>query len=123
MKRPPFSRRVQVLLPPLRERRDDIPVLGHHFLKRFVEKNNLTPPPELTGEIIAALKAHDWPGNVRELENAIERLVVLSEDGRLSPDLLQLNRPRLTGRSGRGTGRQQTAPDGDQAGGVEEARQ
>ena len=95
---------VQILLPPLRDRQDDIPVLAPHFLKRFVEKNNLTQTPELTPEIIVALKAHDWPGNVRELENAIERLVVLSEDGHLSPDLLQLNRPRLAGRSSRGVG-------------------
>lgn len=93
---------VQVLLPPLRERRDDIPALAQHFLKQFVEKNNLNYTPELSPEIIAALKSHDWPGNVRELENAIERLVVLSEDGRLSPDHLQLNRPRLALRSGRG---------------------
>lgn len=92
---------VPILLPPLRERREDIPVLSQHFLKQFLERNNLTRPSELTPEIIAALKAHDWPGNVRELENAIERLVVLSEDGRIFPELLQLNRPRLAHRNPR----------------------
>ncbi|MCZ2342850.1 MAG: sigma-54 dependent transcriptional regulator [Bacteroidales bacterium] len=93
---------VPILLPPLRERREDIPILAQHFLKRFLDKNQLTQPVELTAEILSALQRHDWPGNVRELENAIERLVVLSEEGQLAADLLQLNRPRLVPRRNSG---------------------
>jgi Nif-specific regulatory protein len=87
---------VPVLLPPLRERRDDIPVLARFFLKRYAEANKLTAVPDLTPDVTAALQAHDWPGNVRELENAIERLVVLSGDGPLLPEFLHTERPRVT---------------------------
>jgi DNA-binding NtrC family response regulator len=83
---------VPIPLPPLRERRDDIEPLARYFLRRYCEANKLAPL-ELTAEVIAALKAHDWPGNVRELENAIERLVVLS-DGALDAAALALGRTR-----------------------------
>ena len=86
---------VPILLPPLRERRDDIPQLAKFFLKRYAEANRLPQAPELTPELLAALFAHHWPGNVRELENAIERLVVLSGDGGLKPEYLLTERPRL----------------------------
>jgi Nif-specific regulatory protein len=91
---------VAVALPPLRERREDIPDLARFFLRKYVEQNKLPHTPELTPEVIAALKAHDWPGNVRELENAIERLVVLSDEGPLSAEPLRLDRPRVGPRSG-----------------------
>jgi Nif-specific regulatory protein len=83
-----------IVLPPLRERRDDIPLLASYFLKRYAEANKLPTIPELTSETTAALLAHNWPGNVRELENAIERLVVLSGDGPLQPEFLLTERPR-----------------------------
>ena len=86
---------VPVLLPPLRERRDDIPHLARFFLKRYAEANRLPQLPDFTPELLAALLAHHWPGNVRELENAIERLVVLSGDGALKPEYLLTERPRL----------------------------
>jgi Nif-specific regulatory protein len=93
---------VPILLPPLRDRREDIPDLARFFLKKYAEQNKLPQVPEPTSEVLAALKAHDWPGNVRELENAIERLVVLSDDGTLRPELLRLDRPRVVLRSARG---------------------
>jgi Nif-specific regulatory protein len=93
---------VPILLPPLRDRRDDIPDLARFFLKKYAEQNRLAQAPELTPETVVALKAHDWPGNVRELENAIERLVVLADDGRLGPELLRLDRPRVVLRSAKG---------------------
>ena len=86
---------IPVVLPPLRERRDDIVPLAQFFLKRYGEQNKCPVPP-LTPAVIEALKAHDWPGNVRELENTLERLVVLSEDGAFSPESLRFGRPRYT---------------------------
>src|SRR5215217_9489903 len=68
---------VPIPLPPLRERRDDIPLLAQFFLKRYGEANR-RDVPDLTPELARALQGYDWPGNVRELENTIERLVVLS---------------------------------------------
>jgi two-component system nitrogen regulation response regulator NtrX len=68
---------VPVRLPPLRERREDIPELANHFLARFAAERRI-PTPVLSGEAIAALQAHDWPGNVRQLRNIIERTVILA---------------------------------------------
>jgi DNA-binding NtrC family response regulator len=74
-------------LPPLRSRREDIPALATHFLKRFAEENDL-PTRVLSPEAMRALMDHDWPGNVRELENAMERGVVLSSGAVIGIDLL-----------------------------------
>ena len=70
---------VTLLLPPLRERREDLPPLMYHFLTRFAEKNGKTIRG-LTREARDALLRYDYPGNVRELENLIERAVVLTRD-------------------------------------------
>lgn len=86
---------VPVVLPPLRERPDDIPLLAKFFLKRYAEANK-RGVPEWTPDVQSALLAHDWPGNVRELENAIERLVVLSGDGPLRVEYLHTERPRVS---------------------------
>ncbi len=94
---------VPITLPPLRERREDIPALARFFLKKYADANKLHPVPELNGEVMNALTAHDWPGNVRELENSIERLVVLSDGDKLSADVLRLDRTRATGRNVRGS--------------------
>jgi two-component system, NtrC family, response regulator HydG len=92
---------VPIPLPPLRERRDDIPLLAQFFLKRSSEFNR-RDVPELTSELKDALLSHDWPGNVRELENTIERLVVLSSGKALAPELLRgFGRPKYTLRSAR----------------------
>lgn len=68
-----------VQLPPLRERREDIPLLAEALLARAAREAN-RPVPMLPREVVAALVAHDWPGNVRELENEMRRLVVLAND-------------------------------------------
>src|SRR5262245_6726339 len=86
--------------PPLRERRDDIPLLARYFLKRYGEQNR-RDVPDLTPELTDALLAYGWPGNVRELENTIERLVVLSEGRKLSPDLLRFGKPKYALRNRR----------------------
>jgi transcriptional regulator with PAS, ATPase and Fis domain len=94
---------VPIVLPPLRERRDDIPPLAQFFLRRYADQHKC-PVPDLSPVVVEALKAHDWPGNVRELENTLERLIVLSEGGPVTPDLLRFGRPRYSLRSGRGSG-------------------
>ena len=78
---------IVVELPPLRDRREDIPLLSDHFLARFGEEN-LRPAPRLHPDTLALLMRHSWPGNVRELENVLERAVVLGNGGTLGPDLL-----------------------------------
>ena len=68
-----------VTLPPLRDRREDIPVLAAHFASRYAQ-NLRQPVPALSDEVIAHLQGYSWPGNVRELEHVIQRAVVLCED-------------------------------------------
>ena len=92
---------VPIPLPPLRDRRDDIPLLAQFFLKRYSEHNR-RDVPDMTLELKEALLSHDWPGNVRELENTIERLVVLSNGKFCAPELLRgFGRPKYTLRSSR----------------------
>jgi two-component system response regulator GlrR len=78
---------VPLTVPPLRERKDDIPLLGQHFLKHSAMRAN----KDVRGFTAAAmhrLMVYPWPGNVRELENAIEKAVVMSRQDLISPDLL-----------------------------------
>ncbi len=86
---------ITVELPPLRSRREDIPLLAMHFLKRYSDENGLLLR-SLSSDAIRALVDYDWPGNVRELENVIERGVVLSSGPTINSDLLP---GHLTGRS------------------------
>jgi two-component system response regulator HydG len=76
---------VSLMLPPLRERRGDIPVLGSFFLRRYSEKNKRLVRA-ISPEAIACLQSHDWPGNVRELENAIEYAVVFGSTDQVLPE-------------------------------------
>jgi DNA-binding NtrC family response regulator len=68
---------VHLVVPPLRERPDDVPALARHFLARFAERFGVSPRVDVDA-LVARLAARPWPGNVRELEHAIERLVALS---------------------------------------------
>jgi len=75
---------IEIHIPPLRERPGDIPLLAHHFLRKYAEANG----KELHGigdDVLALLLSHGWPGNVRELENAMERAVVLTDGPELHP--------------------------------------
>ena len=74
-------------LPPLRQRKEDVPLLATHFLKYFSEENGY-PTRTLAPDALRAMMDHEWPGNVRELENAMERGVVLSTGPVITLDLL-----------------------------------
>jgi DNA-binding NtrC family response regulator len=78
---------INVYLPPLRERKDDVPVLAQHFLEKY-GKENERGHLELTPEALDLMVDYDWPGNVRELENVIERAVVLTSGSRIGADLI-----------------------------------
>src|SRR5215218_5806440 len=78
---------ITVQLPPLRERKDDIPLLIQHFLVKYGEENH-KPNLELAADALDLLMDYDWPGNVRELQNVIERAAVLSSGSRIDVDLV-----------------------------------
>ncbi len=78
---------ISIYLPPLRERREDIPLLAQHFLEKYGQENN-RPGLELTADALDLMMDYDWPGNVRELENVIERAVVLTSGPRIGGDLI-----------------------------------
>jgi two-component system response regulator PilR (NtrC family) len=70
---------IQIRMPPLRERREDVPLFIAHFLARFAAENHRSPRLRLSPEAERLLLAHGWPGNVRELANVVERAVALSD--------------------------------------------
>ena len=78
---------IAVQLPSLRERKEDIPLLVDHFLKKYSQENDKTFSP-VSPEIMRLMVQYNWPGNVRELENLIERAVVLSTSGELSQEVI-----------------------------------
>jgi DNA-binding NtrC family response regulator len=81
---------ITIDLPPLRQRREDIPLLVQFFLKKYAEEND-RPARRVTPEALRPLMSYSWPGNVRELENVIERAVVLSSGNEITIDLLPDN--------------------------------
>jgi two-component system response regulator PilR (NtrC family) len=78
---------ITIQLPPLRRRREDIPLLVQHFLQKYSEENRKRVR-EVTADAMRILMDHSWPGNVRELENTIERAVVLCTVERITTELL-----------------------------------
>jgi two-component system, NtrC family, response regulator AtoC len=86
---------IHIHMPPLRERKDDIPPLVEHFLVKYRHSPSAIPTT-ISEEALTRLMEHDWPGNVRELENAIERAVVLSRGNPITPEHL----PFTAGRRG-----------------------
>jgi len=92
---------IPLRLPPLRERRDDIPLLANHFLEKVRRATGREAPTGFSDEAVARLGAYAWPGNIRELENTIERAVVLSRGERIEaadlPPALRGDRDREGG--------------------------
>jgi Nif-specific regulatory protein len=84
---------VQIRMPALRERREDIPLLAEHFLDRFCKERG-SDPVRFSPEAMDCMRAYDWPGNVREMKNAIERAVVMGNSTEILPaDLPAFPRP------------------------------
>jgi len=83
---------VTLVVPPMRERREDILLLADFFLKQYAEKNN-RPIKGFTPRAVDLLMRYDWPGNVRELENVVERAVIMARGDMITPlefpDVLQ----------------------------------
>jgi two-component system, NtrC family, nitrogen regulation response regulator NtrX len=90
-----------LVLPPLRERRDDIPALAEHFAAQVCAQNGWKPVP-FTAEAMEALQSHPWPGNVRELRNMVERLMLLATEGLVDLATIQIALPKTS--SGVGPG-------------------
>lgn len=85
---------VSLVIPPLRDRREDIPLLITHLLEKIARRDGQPGPPPVAGEALRMLMNHNWPGNVRELENALEHALVLSRGeairgSHLPPELLR----------------------------------
>jgi DNA-binding NtrC family response regulator len=91
--------RYLVAVPPLRERREDIPLLVTHFCKMFATEMGIEAPT-FSSEALAALMAYDFPGNVRELKNVIERGLIKSAGGTVQPSHLGLSSPVLVDAEG-----------------------
>jgi DNA-binding NtrC family response regulator len=84
---------VPINIPPLRERKEDIPFLVKHFVQKL-SRDLGTPPREITPAAMERLVSHSWPGNVRELENTIERSLVLASGDVLQPSDIRIEAPR-----------------------------
>jgi transcriptional regulator with GAF, ATPase, and Fis domain len=69
---------IQLRLPPLRERREDVLPLAQHFIRKYAAENNRQITDQISGPVLSTLEAYHWPGNVRELENVIERAVIVA---------------------------------------------
>ncbi len=75
---------INIQIPPLREREDDVVLLSNHFLKKFAQ-NTGNPSPVISPEVLQIFKQYEWPGNVRELENLIQRLVIVCDHDTITP--------------------------------------
>jgi formate hydrogenlyase transcriptional activator len=85
-------------IPPLRERREDIPLLARHFVEKYARRMNKRIET-IPAEAMNAMSEYHWPGNVRELENFVERSVILSDDSILQPPLAELAQQRISSSS------------------------
>lgn len=83
---------IPIHMPPLRERRDDIPLLAEYFLQQLAKEYG-QPAKSISAEALEALKAYHWPGNIRELKNLIERMVIMTRSETIKADSINLNGP------------------------------
>lgn len=109
---------INIHLPPLRNRREDIPPLAQHFIKKYNQENGRNISVQLAPEVLSALENYHWPGNVRELESAIERAVIVARSDDITLECLREEivnpEPKSTERSGQ----DQTAADMDISRGI-----
>ena len=91
----------EIPLPPLRERKDDIPELARTLIARYLKRRDI-PESILSADSIAILKQHDWPGNVRELANALERALIMSDGVTIRPEDLPAHLQRYVGSTSAG---------------------
>lgn len=94
---------VPVHLPPLSDRREDIPALVEHFVARYAADRRV-PTPEISADAMAALQAFEWPGNVRQLRNIVERTIILAPGDRLARIEIDLLPPEILQEGGVGPG-------------------
>jgi two-component system response regulator AtoC len=97
-------------LPPLRERKEDLPQLIEHFIQRFCQELN-RPLITLREDTLSILLLYDWPGNIRELENTIERAVILTPGSKITPQVL----PQSINKYKSNTAQMLSAPSGDRS--------
>lgn len=90
---------VPVLIPPLTERREDIPALVEHFVAHYASERRV-PTPEVAPDAMVALQSYEWPGNVRQLRNVVERTVILAPGDRIGRIDLDLLPPEVLGKPG-----------------------
>jgi two-component system, NtrC family, nitrogen regulation response regulator NtrX len=90
-----------LILPPLRERREDIPALVAHFAAQVCAQNGWKPVP-FSEDALQSLQSHSWPGNIRELRNMVERLMLLATDGQVDRATVEMTLPASAGRSANG---------------------
>lgn len=79
---------IELYVPPLRHRKEDIPLLVSYYTDYFMERYDIENKVEFSDDCIELFMGYDWPGNVRELKNVVERCVVLSEGGKIEPDAI-----------------------------------
>ncbi len=101
-----------LILPPLRERHDDIPALVEHFAGQVCQQNGWKPVP-FTKDAMDALQSYAWPGNVRELRNMVERLMLLATEGPVDLDTVQMAVPKSAGAGASGIGAPSSGPLAD----------
>lgn len=87
---------IKIWVPPLRERRDEIPVLAKYFFDKFARRYHCPDAVGISSALMEHFLTYDWPGNVRELENVIKRIVVLGEEAGALEDLARRPRPEIT---------------------------
>ena len=91
---------VPLFVPPLRERMDDIPLLVEYFIKVYSAANHI-PPKRVEDDALQVLKRYPWPGNVRELENVVQRIVLMTDEERITLKHLPRDITQTAGRSAR----------------------
>jgi len=97
---------INLHLPPLRERKEDILPLAQHFIRKYSQENGRVMSEQIAPEVLRALEDYPWPGNVRELETAVERAVIVARGGALTLDCLrpEIIHPQPLAETGSGAG-------------------